>query len=296
MIKTKIISCCLLVSFLSLLVPSELALAYAASPIPLTAPSVILLDTSTRNVVFAKTPFMRRPPASTAKLLTAMVAMNQLRLDQVITIPAFVESVPPSKAYLRVGERYRVRDLLRATLISSANDAAEVLAAAAGGSRVRFASLMNQKAHRLGCHRSHFVNPTGLPAKGQFTTAYDMTLIMREIERYPFLVEALKTRLATIQSLEGRSIGLRNHNKMLWRHHSEIVGKTGWTKTARHCFVGQIDIAGKKLFISMLGSLRLWRDLKTLIDYHFGLSFFRNGRHEKLLARQPKKKNLRSRK
>ncbi len=256
--------------------PLHGAEVYAFSVLPITAKSAILIDHSTQRIVYAKTPHLKRAPASTTKILTSIVAVQNMDLNRVVTIPAFAEKMPPSKIYLKTGEKYRIKDLIRALLITSANDAAEALSfIGGGGSRAHFADLMNRKARSLGCSRSHFVNASGLPAKNQYSTAYDMALIMKEAQRYPFLVETMGTRTMQIQSRAGRKIFLKNHNKMLWQNSRAVVGKTGWTRTAKYCFVGQINFNGRKVFVSMLGSLRLWKDLKTLVDYPFGLALLK---------------------
>ncbi len=262
--------------------------AHAAPALFLTAPSAVLLD-SQNHIIYAKTPHLRRAPASTTKLLTAIVAYEHLDLNDIVTIPGYVAYVEPSKIYLKPGEKYRARELLRAALINSANDAAETLAVAAGGTRHHFVELMNAKAKALGCSGSHFVNPTGLPAAYQYSTAYDLALIMRELEKYPFLIQTLRTRTLIIKNSAGRKIFLRNHNKMLWRSKNEVIGKTGWTRAARHCFVGQIQAFGKTVFVSMLGSHRLWTDLKLLAEYPFGMSWISRKVHDKYSARKSKK-------
>lgn len=256
----------------------------AASPIPISAPSAILLDGQNHRVLFSKTPHQKRAPASTTKILTAILAVEHLNLNQVITIPAFAESIEPSKIHLRKGERYYVRDLVEATLISSANDAAEVLGWAVAGSQSKFSTMMTQKAHAIGAKRSRFVRGSGLPAKGQYSTAYDMALIVRYAQRYPFIVKTLKTKKTSISSLGGRKIYLKNHNKMLWRDSREVIGKTGWTRKARHCFVGQIQSQGRKVFVALMGSQRLWRDLKALVDYQFGKKMSRVRENQKIWA------------
>ncbi len=244
----------------------------AAPIVPITAPSAILIDNSTQTVYYSKTPHLRRAPASTTKILTAIVVLDQMGADEVITIPAFVKSIEPSKIYLKQGEKYRVRELVKAMLVNSANDAAETLGWAAGGGRAGFSKLMNAKVRSLGCQDSNFVNPSGLPDARQYSTVYDMSLIVRASQKYPLIVEAMKIRTGSIRSLGGRKLYLRNHNKMLWRTRN-VMGKTGWTRAARHCFVGYISAYNKKVYVAMLGSHRLWRDLKTLVDFQFGLSF-----------------------
>ncbi|MDD5217612.1 MAG: peptidoglycan-binding protein [Candidatus Omnitrophica bacterium] len=245
--------------------------AARAQPAPfITAPSAVLFDYNTNQIIYSKTPNLKRAPASTVKLLTAMVVMDHRSLGDVVRIPKGVERIEPSKINLRSGERYSVRDLIRATLMNSANDAAESLAIAVGGSRWQFAKLMNAKARSIGCTHSHFVMASGLPASNQYSTAYDMALIMKEIQNYPFLVETLKIRGMSIKSMSGRSIYLKSHNRMLWRDPREVVGKTGWTRAARYCFVGHARVASRMVVVAMLGSNHLWTDLKKLIDFSFG--------------------------
>lgn len=264
--------------------------AYAYTAVPITAPSAVLLDYQTHRLVYSKTPNLQRAPASTTKLLTAMVAMDMLALNKVVTIPTFVRSIQPSKIYLKPGERYYVRDLIKATLINSANDAAEVLAVASAGSRAAFAKRMNAKVRSLGCYNSHFMNASGLPAAGQYSTAYDMARIMRALQRYPYIVSVLKIKTGVIYSRAGRKIFLKNHNKMLWRDHREVIGKTGWTRKAKHCFVGHILVNGQKVFVAMLGSHRLWRDLKILVDYQFGKSISPVAQNRKIWGRDETKR------
>lgn len=237
--------------------------------LPITAPTALLLDNSTNQIVFAKTPNLRRAPASTTKLLTAIVALNLRDPNTIVTVPQYATKMPPSKIHLRTGERYRLGDLLKAMLVNSANDAAAAIAITTAGSFGEFSSHMNATARALGAEHSNFVNPSGLPDARQYSTVYDMALIMREAQRYPLIESALKIKTGMVRSVSGRKIFLRNHNKMLWRDSREVLGKTGWTVAARHCFVGEIRAAGRSVVVAMLGSKRLWRDLKTLVDYQF---------------------------
>lgn len=244
-----------------------------AGSLPITAQSALLWDAQSGQVFFSKTPHQKRAPASTTKILTAITVIENADLNQVVTIPGFVESVQPSKAYLKPGEKYYLRDLLKATLISSSNDAAEVVAhVAGGGSRYRFGQMMNRTARRIGAKNSNFVRPSGLPAENQYSTAYDMAKIMQHAMDYPLIAKTLAIKNSSITSLNGRKIYLRNHNKWLWRDKREVIGKTGYTRKARYCFVGHINIGGRKILVSMFGSNQLWTDLKKLVDYQFGLS------------------------
>lgn len=237
-----------------------------AGSITLLAPSAVLLDGRTQKIIYAREPHAKRAPASTTKLLTAMVALDHLSLDKIVQIPGGLENIQPSKIGLHAGERFYVRDLIKAALIKSANDAAEALAILTAGSKAGFAQLMNQKVKSIGANNSHFVNPNGLPASGQYSTAYDLARIMMAASKYPFIVNTLKIRGAIIYSRGGRRIPLNNCNKMLWRT-GGVIGKTGWTRTARHCFAGRVQARGQVIFVGLMGSQRrqyLWSDLRRI--------------------------------
>ncbi len=237
-----------------------------AGSITLLAPSAVLLDGRTQQIIYARAPHTQRAPASTTKLLTAMVVLDHLSLDQIVKIPLGMEYIQPSKIGLHAGERFYVRDLLKATLIKSANDAAEALAILTAGSRPAFARMMNQKVNSIGGINSYFVNPNGLPDSRQHSTAFDLAKIMMAASQYPFIVNTLEMRSSIIYSRGGRRIPLNNCNKMLWRT-SGVIGKTGWTRTARHCFAGRVESNGKVIFVGLMGSQRrqyLWSDLRRI--------------------------------
>jgi len=265
MIK-KLVSSALVLFLLSLfVVPASEAQTASASFI--TAPSAVLIDGLTGRIIYSKSPHLRRPQASTTKIMTAMVVLDQMNLNDVIVIPKRVESVQPSKLYLKGGERYYVKDLIYAILMKSANDAAEALAIRVGGSTAGFCKMMDKKARDLGAKNTRFKTPNGLPAPGQYSTAYDLALIMRHAERYPFLVKALSMKSVTIQSLKGRRIFFKSHNKMLWSEKFNVIGKTGYTRSASYCFVGRINEKYKDVFLGLLGSKRLWTDVRRLCSY-----------------------------
>ncbi len=241
--------------------------ASAARAAFISAPSAILIDGLTGRPIYSKSPNMRRPQASTTKIMTAMVALDRLNLDDVVVIPKSVESVQPSKIYLKAGERYYVKDLIYAILMKSANDAAEALAIHIGGSVPGFCRLMNKKALSLGAKNTQFKTPNGLPAKGQYSTSFDLALIMRQAERYPFLVKVLMMKSVTIQSLRGRRIFMKSHNKMLWSEKFDVIGKTGYTRSSSYCFVGRLNENNKDVFLGLLGSKKLWTDVRRLCSY-----------------------------
>lgn len=239
----------------------------AAQTAFISAPSAILIDGLTGRPIYSKSPHLRRPQASTTKIMTAMMVLDSVGLNDVVVIPRSVESVQPSKIYLKAGERYYVKDLIYAILMKSANDAAEALAIHVAGSVPGFCRLMNKKARSLGAKNTQFKTPNGLPAKGQYSTAYDLALIMRHAERYPFLVRVLTLKSVMIQSVGGRRIFMKSHNKMLWSEKFDVIGKTGYTKMSRYCFVGRLNEKNKDVFLGLLGSSKLWTDVRRLCSY-----------------------------
>lgn len=266
----KLLSGILILLYLSALSAEKCAFAFSEVSIPfasLSANSAILIEPTTGRVLFAKTPHRQQPCASTTKVMTALVILEKFSLDDVVRVPKSAEYVPKRVIGLRAGEKYYVRDLIRAMLITSANDGAHTLAVAAAGSEARFAVLMNAKAKKLGANETKFVNPHGLPhTKAQYSTVYDLALIMKAARRDPFIVTTMSQRNATIKSLTGRRLFLKSTNKMLWRAPNRVQGKTGFTRKARHCFVGKIRQPNKREYVvAVMGSMALWKDLTILL-------------------------------
>jgi D-alanyl-D-alanine carboxypeptidase (penicillin-binding protein 5/6) len=162
----------------------------------------------------------------------------------------------------------KIEELLSAALINSANDAAVALAEAVAGSQERFVELMNRKAVAIGATNTHFVNASGLPGKNQYTTASDLAKIMRHALRYPKLKEIIGTRVTEISTEKGKTIFLRNTNRLLWSEEDLVGGKTGYTRKAKHCFVCAAEREEDTIIVALLGSPSrdsLWRESETLI-------------------------------
>ncbi|MBI4398163.1 MAG: peptidoglycan-binding protein [Candidatus Omnitrophica bacterium] len=271
--KTKVTSLAIVFFFAAgWLTPVPVAEA-AITAAHCTARSLVVYDPAQSRILFSKTPHARRPPASTTKVLTALVVVERMNLNRAVTVRKDTSHVPRTKLYLRPGETFRVKDLLKALLISSSNDVACVLAHQVSGSEAAFAKLMNQKARRIGARNTHFVNPHGLPAVAQYSTPYDLALMMNEVKKYPFIMQTLATRRTTIRSFQGRRFNLKNHNKMLWKDSRPIIGKTGFTRRALHCFVGRINYRNRDVMVAIMGSVRPWRDLKIILDFYQRVSF-----------------------
>ncbi len=228
--------------------------------------TAVILDEKGR-VVYADHPDLPSPPASTVKVLTAMVVIDHLPLEKWVRVSEHASKVEPSKCYLKPGEEYRVKDLIYALLMASANDAAVVLAEAVAGSEKKFAVLMNAKARRCGARRSHFVTASGLPAKKQVATARDLARIMRIARYYGLIVKALSKKVYLFRSRKGRSIRVVNHNKLLWdKRWNWVRGKTGFTSRARQCFLGFFCKRDRCFSFCFLGGATLWDNIKELIQ------------------------------
>lgn len=228
--------------------------------------AAVVMDAETGRVLYAKNPDLRLMPASTAKLMTALVVMEKTNLNDVITVSKKASSSPATKIGLRQGDNITVEALLDTALIKSANDAAVALAEATAGSEEEFVRLMNQKALALGLNNTRFINPNGLPGTGQYITAHDLAEIMRQAIRYPLLKEILGTRVAEVFTGEGKTIFIKNTNKLLW---SELMeGKTGYTKEAGHCFAGAAERETGTIIVALLGTPSrplLWKETEDLM-------------------------------
>ncbi|MFQ5667963.1 MAG: D-alanyl-D-alanine carboxypeptidase family protein, partial [Candidatus Binatia bacterium] len=236
-----------------------------------TARGAILIDNQTGEILWAHHPDRRLPPASTTKVATAIVALESGRLNDSLRVTRNAAKAPPSKIHLRPGWRLRLRDLVYAMLLSSANDASVVIAEGLDGSVRKFVARMNTQVRQLGATNTHFVNPHGLPAINHYSTARDLAKIFGHALQNRLFRKIVGTKTATISPTAGssRRIALRNHNRLLGRYHIRVVGKTGWTRAAKRCFVGAATEDGRELIVAVLGSRDLWGDLKRLLDFGF---------------------------
>lgn len=241
--------------------------------------SAVLMNPATGEILFAKEPHLRLPPASTTKVLTALVALDHLDPNTRLSVSPQAASASPSRIGLRAGEAAATQDLLYGLLLKSGNDAAETLAEGAGGSVYGFSELMNAKARQIGARDSHFMNPHGLPNDEHYSTAYDLALIFRQAMSYPMFADIVRTRSAALRIESGygayddwRMVPVLNHNRLLASYEGARGGKTGFTLKARRCFVGEVDRGGVRLIVAILNSPNsgtLWQDARTLLDYGF---------------------------
>ena len=231
------------------------------------AKSAVVMDARDGEMLFEKNPDKRYPPASTAKVMTAIVAIEHMPLSKEIVAGKKELHVEPTIAGLKPGIGYSLEDLLKAILIKSANDAAVVIAKAVAGSEKRFASLMNAKAKELGMENTYFANASGLPAGKkdlQYTSSDDLAKMMRYALRYRIIPEFMSMKKTTIYGSDGKGIDLKTHNKSLFSRAGASWGKTGYTNEARRTFVGVDHSSHPRVIIAFLKSNTIWSDIATL--------------------------------
>ncbi|MBI5099884.1 MAG: D-alanyl-D-alanine carboxypeptidase [Nitrospirae bacterium] len=237
----------------------------------ISAKAAIVIDSATEEVFYAKNPDFKLPPASTTKLITAMAALDTLNPDDMVTISRKAAETPSVLPKLKVGEKLSVRDLLNFALIRSINGAAVALAESVAGSEKSFVPLMNEKARSINAVNTKFINASGLPGKGQFTTARDLARIMKKALSYPLIAEIIDTKVKELD-VDGKTILLTNTNNLLWSDEDHLGGKTGYTRAARHCFVGASNKEEGVIIIALLGDKTrgtLWTDAEKLLAKDF---------------------------
>ena len=266
----------LIAVLIAILISPEQGMAYrrfffSKGPYHLTAHTALLLDLANKQRYFDLGADREILPASTTKVLTALLVVENLSLDKYVTVSEHATQVPQTKLGLMAGESYRVRDLLYGLILKSANDAAVTLAEAVAGSEGKFVEMMNTRARQIGALHSHFANPHGLPSQGpQFTTASDMALIFTQALKNDFFRQAITFKYLVIYSKKGHRFFLKSHNRSLflnWKQH--VFGKTGYTIEAQSCFVGYIPKGNDILIIAVYGCRRRWTDMKYILE-HYG--------------------------
>ena len=255
-------------AWLFLLAVGLLSSAPAVSADEIKSRAAVVMDAETGKVLFAKNPDLRLMPASTTKLMTALVVLERADVSDAVTVSERAASAPAIKIGFKKGDTVTIETLLNAALIRSANDAAVALAEAAGGSEEEFVDLMNLRALDLGLYNTRFINPNGLPGTGQYITAYDLAEIMREAVKQPLLKYILATPAAELSTGKGRTTFVKNTNHLLWSDEGLLVGKTGYTREARHCFAAAGERETGTIIVALLGTPSrglLWEETEKLM-------------------------------
>lgn len=257
----KIIAVLALFSLVSALSPGVCALSVSAK-------SAVLIEAQSRDIIYAKDENTRRGMASTTKIMTALVAIENMATDTVITVPPQAQGVEGSSIYLRAGEHITLEGLLYALMLQSANDAAVAIAYAVGGSIEGFADMMNERALAMGLSDTHFENPHGLDGESHYTTAYELAIIAAAALENEIFAKIVSSKTATVLSdAENAERHLVNHNRLL-RVYDDIIGvKTGFTKKCGRTLVSAAICNGVKLICVTLDDGNDWSDHRCLLDH-----------------------------
>ncbi|MBP1890451.1 D-alanyl-D-alanine carboxypeptidase [Clostridium moniliforme] len=248
-------------------------------PPKINAESSILMDANTGQVLYSKEENAKHFPASTTKILTALVVLDNSNLKDIVTIGHNPPLADGSSIGLKEGEKFTVETLLTGLLLESGNDCAEALAEHVGGSINNFVKMMNEKAKALGCNDSNFENPSGLPNDKHVTTAHDLALIMKAALKNPEYVRISRiicTQLPA-SNLNGEKRWVNNHNHLLdknskYYYKYTLAGKSGYTNVAKHTFVISGEKNGEKLiavFLKANNKIKNYEDMAKLLDYGF---------------------------
>ena len=227
--------------------------------------SFMVMDAKTGATILAKSPDDPRQPASTIKIVTAMIALKSLKPDETINVSRRASEMPSSKIFLDPKQSYRANDLINAVLLASANDASVAIAEKIAGTEDKFANLMTLNAKMWGAQNTVCRTASGLTSEGQHSTARDMANLFRYAMQHNEFSRRMREK--TICTSYGKT--LLNHNKALWRVGGAVGGKTGYTVAARQTYVGQFTRDGSSIVVAIMGSETMWADLKKLVDYGF---------------------------
>lgn len=246
------------------------ALSGAPQPPELSATAAVLMDACSGRVLYAKRATVPRPPASLTKVMTALIALERGRPDEVVTVSAAAAATDGSSVWLEAGETQTLEDLVYGLLLRSGNDCAVAIAEHIAGNTRDFAYLMNLRARELGATGTHFRNPHGLPDSGHVSTALDLALISREALRREDFRRVVSTRRHVIP-WPGKpwDRAVYNENRLLWVYPGADGVKTGWTREAGRCLIASATRGGWQLLAVLLDAPDMWADAMELLDWGF---------------------------
>ena len=249
--------------------------AARAVEISVSAKSAVVMEASTGRVLYQKNAHEKMPMASTTKIMTALVAIENGNLSDMFTVSANASGVEGSSIWLSPGETMTLSDLLFGLMLASGNDAAIAIAEHIGGDVETFVGMMNDKAREIGAYNTHFANPHGLPADNHYTTAYDLALISAYAMQNKIFREVVKTQYKTLP-WEGHEWDrvVKNKNKILWNYEGGNGIKTGFTKEAGRCLAAAAEREGMQLVSVVLCAPDMFNDCMALMDY--GFEYFDN--------------------
>lgn len=239
-----------------------------AFALDVSARSAILIEAETGKVLYAENAHERLPMASTTKIMTALVALEQGNTRDIVTVDASAYGTEGSSIYLHLEEDIALKDLLYGLMLSSGNDAAVAIAVHIGGGTQAFADMMNKKAVELGAYNTNFVTPNGLHDDQHYTTAYDLARIAAAAMKNDSFREIVSTEYYRAETGEiARTF--KNKNRILWEYAGGTGVKTGYTKAAGRCLVFSAEQDGMELVGVVLNCPNMFEDATAMLDYGF---------------------------
>lgn len=260
------------------MIPAAVDMNEADGPGSLYALSAVLMDGDSGRVLYEKEGYTARPNASTTKVMTCILALENGKGDDYVMVSKNAAAQPEVKLGLKEGEQYYLEDLLYSLMLKSHNDTAVAIAEHIGGSVEGFAHMMNEKAKEIGCTSTHFVTSNGLDSADaggvHETTARDLALIMSYAIKNKTFLHITQTRDYSFSDLSGnRQFSVHNANAFLDMTPDAISGKTGFTGNAGYCYVGACKNEGRTFIIALLGcgwpnnKSYKWKDTMKLLEY-----------------------------
>ena len=281
----SLVFCAVLILTAVILIPQEAGAVETEDEITasrLYARSAVLMDADSGRILFAKNGQEQRAMASTTKIMTCILAMENGDLSDEVAVSAEAASQPAVRLGMREGQRFYLKDLLYSLMLESHNDSAVAVAEHIGGSVEGFASMMNKKAMELGCGDTYFITPNGLDAEDKtgvhHTTAEDLARIMKycimDSEKRDAFLEITRTESYTFSDCEGNgSYSCINHNSFLHMMEGALSGKTGFTAEAGYCYVGALRQDDRTFIVALLAcgwpnnKGYKWSDTRKLMEY-----------------------------
>lgn len=247
-----------------------------ASPLAETPPpyvsceAAILMEWQSGAILAQHNAFRRMYPASITKMMTALLALENGRLEEYVEVSPEAANQPGSSMYLSSGDVFTLEDLLYGLMLNSGNDAAWAIAEHIGGDAETFFDMMNRRAQEIGAINTRYRNPHGLTDPNHYTTAFDLALIARTCLRHPYFRNLVATKEKDVlDATEEVRLQLANTNRLLWVYLGADGVKTGTTESAGQCLVASATRDGMRLLAVVLNSADRWSDAARLLDYGF---------------------------
>ena len=250
-----------------LLIAALPVLPKAAQADAIPSQAAYLLEANSGRVIAAQNENARLPMASTTKIMTALLAIESGRMDEIVTVPDEAAGTEGSSMYLKAGEKLTLRDLVYGLMLRSGTDAAVAIACVLDSGIGAFADRMNARAAELGLKDTHFTNPNGLHDAAHYTSARDLCLLAAAALENPEFSKIARTRYYETSGDTPRT--LKNKNRLLWEYEGSAGVKTGYTKAAGKCLVFAAERGGMKFVGVVLNCPTMWKTAVSMLDDAF---------------------------